>query len=161
MLRRGLIVAVTLAVGVLSACAPDSGGSGPTTSTTTTTTTPISVQTTSFTYAGPRGNCDQETVLVGVRVRPCQGLANTTATVTVSSKVLDPWCIDFYAYYPIVGVTGTARQGITSKPLVQTDTTAGSPAFDTGFDVSNGPIRVDITNLSVNIAGGLACGWFG
>lgn len=160
MFRRGVIVAMTVAVGALSACAPEWSANGDPTSTTT-TTTPVASQSTSITYSGPRGNCDQERVLTGVRVRPCQGLANTTASVIVSSKVLDPWCIDFFAYYPIVGVVGTATQGAVTKPLVQTDTTPGSPAYDTGFDVTNGPIAVSITDLRVDLAGGLACGWFG
>lgn len=155
MLRRSLIVAITIVVGTVSACAPEGGsGSG-------TTTTPGSAQTTAFVYSGPRGNCDQEVVLVGARVRPCQGLANATASVIVNSKVLDPWCTDYYAYFPITTVTGTAKQGTTTKLLMQTDTTPGTPAFDTGFSVDAGPISVNITNLTVNTPGGLVCGWPG
>ena len=118
-------------------------------------------QTTHFTYAGQKGSCDQEIVLVGARIRPCQGLGNTTTSVIVNSKVLDPWCTDFFAYYPVTKVTGAAQQGNATRQLVQTDTTPGTPAFDTGFDVANGPIIVTITELSVNTAGGLECGWFG
>lgn len=159
MLRRGLIVTVTIAVGLLSACAPEWGGSG--SGTTTTTTPPSTGQTTHFTYAGPKGTCDQEVVLVGARVRPCQGLANATTSVIVSTKVLDPLCIDFFAHYPVTKVTGAAQQGNNTRQLVQTDTTPGAPVFDTGFDIANGPIIVTITELSVNTAGGLVCGWFG
>lgn len=158
MLRRTLIVTVSLAVGLLSACAPEwGGGSSPT----TTLVPPSTGQTTHFTYAGPKGSCDQEIVLVGARIRPCQGLGNTTTSVIVNSKVLDPWCTDFFAYYPVTKVTGAAQQGNATRQLVQTDTTPGTPAFDTGFDVANGPIIVTITELSVDTADGLECGWFG
>lgn len=158
MLRRSLIVAMSIAVGTLSACAPEWGGGG--SGTTTTTTIPGTPQTATVVYSGPRGNCDTEVVLVGARVRPCQGLANATTSVIVSSKVLDPWCAGFYGYYPITTVTGTAKQGATTKPLVQTDTTPGTPTFDTGFSVDAGPITVAITSLVVDTSG-LSCGWFG
>ncbi|MFN8049828.1 MAG: hypothetical protein U0Q22_00110 [Acidimicrobiales bacterium] len=147
------------AVVLLPACVPDAGGPGGSTTTTTTTTVPG--QTTTIVYSGPAGNCDLEKVLVGARVRPCQGLANATTQVIITSKVLDPICVDFYGYYPITAVAGTATQGASTVPLVQTDTTPGTPVFDTSFDVANGPITVKITNLSVDTAGGLVCGWFG
>ena len=157
-------IALAAAVALTSACAPEWGshGTGTTTTTTsTTTTTTVPGQSTSIVYNGPRGNCNDEKVLVGARVRPCQGLANTITTVTVSSKVLDPICTDFYAYYPITSVVGTAKQGATTHPLTPTETTPGSPAFSTGFNVDNGPVTVTITNLVVDTAHGLTCGWFG
>jgi len=157
-------LALAIATVLMASCVPDGGGGSGTTTTSTTsttTTTAPSGQSTTIVYNGPRGNCDQEVVLVGARVRPCQGLANGNTSVIVTSKVLDPICIDFYGYYPITNVTGTAKQGATTKALVQTDTTPGTPVFDTGFNVDNGPITVTITNLTVNTAGGLVCGWFG
>lgn len=160
---RSIGALVMIAVGSLVAagCVPDGGSGGGTTTTSTTTTTTTPGQATTIVYSGPRGNCDAEVVLVGARIRPCQGLANTTTNVIVTSKVLDPLCVDFFAYYPITNVTGTAKQGATTKPLTQIDTTPGTPVFDTGLNVDNGPITVTITNLSVNTAGGLVCGWFG
>lgn len=154
------ILAVVFSGFLVAACVPD-GGSGPG-GTTTTTTTTAPGQATTIVYSGPRGNCDNEVVLVGARVRPCQGLANGTTSVIISSKVLDPICVDFFGYYPITNVTGTAKQGGgAAVPLVQTDTTPGTPVFNTGFNVDNGPITITITNLSVNTAGGIVCGWFG
>lgn len=154
------LLAIVMSGFLLAACVPD-GGSGPGGTTSTTTTTVAPGQSTTVVYNGPRGNCDNEVVLVGARVRPCQGLANGTTSVIISSKVLDPICVDFFGYYPITNVTGTAKQGATTKNLVQTDTTPGTPVFDTGFNVDNGPITVTITNLTVNTAGGIVCGWFG
>ena len=154
----GMLAVVSSGI-LMAACVPD-GGPGSGTTTTTTTTAPA--QSTTIVYNGPRGNCDNEVVLVGARVRPCQGLANGTTSVIISSKVLDPICVDFFGYYPITNVVGTARQGAgAAVPLVQTDTTPGTPVFDTGFNVDNGPITVTITNLTVNTAGGIVCGWFG
>jgi hypothetical protein len=156
---RGVILFV-VAIALATACVPQGGGGSGTTTTTTTTTT-VPGQSTTAVYPGPRGNCNVEVVIVGARIRPCQGLANGTTSVIISSKVLDPICVDFYAYYPISGVTGTAKQGAITKPLVQTDTTPGTPVFDTGFNVDNGTITVTITNINVNTAGGVVCGWFG
>jgi len=156
-LRNAVAGLTIIATATLTACAPEWGSGTP-----TPPTTPGTSQSTSFVYAGPRGTCDQEKVLVGARVRPCQGLANPTAKVIVTSKVLDPICVDFYGYYPITSVIGTAKQGSSApRPLTQVDTTPGTPAFDTGFNVDDGPITVNITDLRVNTAGGLVCGWFG
>ena len=153
-----LAVAGSLMIG---ACTPANGNGveGPTTTSTTTT---VPGQSTTIVYGGPRGNCDSEQVLVGARVKPCQGLANDTTSVIVSSKVVDLTCVNFAGYYPITSVVGTARQGtgpaVALTPML---TTPGSPTFDTGFDVDDGPITVTITNLVVNTSGGLVCGWFG
>ena len=156
----GVIALVLAGAAMATACVPDTGSGG--TTTTTTTTTPTSGQSTTIVYTGPKGNCDAETVLVGARVRACQGLANATTSVIVTSKVLDAQCVDFFGYYDITDVTGTASQGGgPAVPLVQTDTTPGTPVFDTTFNVVDGPITINITNLDVDIAGGLLCGWFG
>lgn len=163
-MRLRTAVALTIAAFALtSACVPDGGTPGGTTTTTTstTTTTTTPTQSTTIVYNGPRGNCDAEVVLVGARVRPCQGLANGTTSVTISSKVLDPLCIDFYGYYPISNVTGTAKQGAgAAVPLTPALTTPGSPTFETSFNVDNGPITITITSLNVDTSN-LVCGWFG
>jgi hypothetical protein len=144
--RIAAVSALAIAASLTGACVPEVPGGG---------------AATTIVYSGPRGNCDQEKVLTGARVRPCQGLANDTTSVIVSSKVLDPTCVDFYGYYPITDVQGTAQQGGGAPvPLTQTLTTPGSPAFDTGFDVDDGPITVTITKLTVD-TGHLVCGWFG
>lgn len=155
MLRRALVLATTVAVAFVSACAPETG-TGPTPP----TAPPASNQTVMFVYSGPRGNCDMEKVMVGAHIRPCQGLANGTASVIVNSKVLDPACVDFYGYYAVTTVTGAAQQGTSTKQLVLTDNTPGTPVLDTGFNVDNGPITVTITNLTVDTST-LQCGWFG
>lgn len=136
----GLLVAAALAG---SACVPTPGGGGGST----------------FTYSGPRGNCDNQKTLNGAKVQLCQGLANDTTSVIVKTKVQDPKCVDLYGYYPVTAVTGTATQGATTQALVQTLATPGEPVFDTGFNVDNGKITVKITKLTVDPT--LACGWFG
>lgn len=165
MKTRSITALIAFALALTAGCVPDGGSPGGTTTTTSTTTTTTTTvpggQTTTVVYSGPRGNCELEQVLVGARVRPCQGLANGTTSVIISSKVLDPLCVDFYGYYPITTVTGTAQQGSSGPvPLVQTDSTPGTPVFDTSFNVDNGPITVTITNLTVNTSN-LVCGWFG
>ena len=170
---RRISAVVAMAAGglLIGACGPATGNGGgvtttttstTTTSTTTTTTTVVPGQATTIVYNGPRGNCDREQVLVGVRVKPCQGLANGTTSVIVSSKVFEATCVDFAGFYPITSVVGTAKQG--SAPAVALTpalTTPGSPTFETGFNIDNGPITVTITNLVVNTSGGIVCGWFG
>lgn len=149
-----LFAAVTVLGG---ACVPDGGGGG--TTTTTTTAPPADI---TITYSGPRGNCDAETVVTGGRLRACQGLANATTSLTVSTKVLDPICVDFFAYYDVTSVVGTASQnGGPAQPLVAQLVTPGSPTFDTGFDVDDGPITIELSELEIDVAGGLRCGWFG
>lgn len=152
-IRRTASMVLALVLSFAAACVPDPGPGTP--------SDPSQNQTLTVTYDGPRGICEDEVVKVGARVRPCQGLANGTVSVIVNSKVLDPSCFDFFAYYPITAVVGTASQnGGPAVALVQTDSTPGTPVFDTGFDVDDGPVTIKITKLSVDTAN-LTCGWFG
>lgn len=151
--RRAAGIVLALVVSFAAACVPDPGPGTP--------TNPGQNQTVTVTYDGPRGDCTDEVVKVGARVRPCQGLANGTVSVIVTSKVLDATCVDFFAYYPITEVVGTASQnGGPAVALTQIDTTPGTPVFDTGFNVDDGPVTIKLTKLSVDIAN-LTCGWFG
>lgn len=147
------MVLASLALAVASACVPNPAPNP--------NPNPGNNQTVNVTYSGPRGNCDNEVVKVGARVRPCQGLANDTVVVIISSKVLDATCVDFWGHYPITAVQGTASQnGGPAVALTQIDTTPGTPVYDTGFDVDDGPVTLKITKLSVDTSN-LVCGWFG